>query len=281
MDLEQYSIPKFNLNEIQNGSVCVFIGKRKTGKSFCLRELLYHHKSIPVGTCISGSEGLNKFFSKLMPERFIHRKVTAELIWKALNRQEKIINYIDEEQDVNKKNKIDPRAFLILDDCLFDKKWLRHELIREVFMNGRHFQLLVLLTMQYPLGIGPELRTNVDYAFIFREPSLSIRKKIYDSYASIIPTFQLFNKIMDKCTENFECLVIKNMSTSNRFEDAVFWYKAEEKDNFKIGDNIFWDEQEKRKSKKQDTSYNNYDEHVSMIDEKKKKGINLNIVKHH
>lgn len=271
-DDKDYDLDKFNLNDVAHDSVCVFIGKRRTGKSFCLRELLYKHRDIPVGTCISGSESVNKFFSYIMPKFFIHKKFSPGIVCNAMKRQSDIIKRIQKEKNPDVKKKIDPRQFVILDDCLYDKKWLKDESIREIFMNGRHFKLMLLITMQYPLGIGPELRTNVDYTFIFREPSLNIRKKIYDNYASIIPTFTLFNKIMDKCTENHECLVIKNMSTSNRLEDAVFWYKAEARDNFRIGDEIFW-KQQNEDSSDEDESLR------SRSDELKKKGLNVRINK--
>ena len=73
---------------------------------------------------------------------------------------------------------MDPRVFLILDDCLYDNSWTKNTDIRSIFMNGRHYKILFLLTMQYALGIPPNLRTNIDYVFILRENYVSNRKKI-------------------------------------------------------------------------------------------------------
>ena len=42
--------------------------------------------------------------------------------------------------------------------------------------------LLFLLTMQYALGVPPNLRTNIDYTFILREPYIANRKRIYENY---------------------------------------------------------------------------------------------------
>jgi hypothetical protein len=39
---------------------------------------------------------------------------------------------------------------------------------------------------------------------------------------------------MDACTENFECLVIHNGAKSNKLEDQVFWYKADNHEDFRI-----------------------------------------------
>ena len=95
--------------------------------------------------------------------------------------------------------------------------------------------------MQYPLGIPPVLRTNIDYVFILREPYIANRKRIYENYAGMFPTFESFCHVMDQCTENYECLVINNNSKSNKLSDQIFWYKAEEHKEFRLGSKEFWD----------------------------------------
>jgi hypothetical protein len=135
---------------------------------------------------------------------------------------------------------VDPRAFLILDDCLYDASWIKEESTRYVFMNGRHVDLMTMITMQYPLGITPNLRTNVDFVFILRENILGNRRRIYENYAGMFPTFEMFCSFMDQCTENFECLVICNNVSSNKLEDQVFWYKASDHPPFKLCDQSLW-----------------------------------------
>lgn len=44
----------------------------------------------------------------------------------------------------------------------------------------------------------------------------------------MFPTFDVFNQVMNQCTENYECLVIDNKVQSNNIADIVFWYKAED-----------------------------------------------------
>ena len=46
---------------------------------------------------------------------------------------------------------------------------------------------------------------------------------------------------MDQCTENYECLVICNNAKSNKIEDQVFWYKAEPREEFRIGPDNVWE----------------------------------------
>ena len=57
----------------------------------------------------------------------------------------------------------------------------------------------------------------------------------------MFPTFESFCQVMDQCTENFECLVINNNAKSNKLKDQVFWYKADEHNDFKLGSKEFWD----------------------------------------
>ncbi len=267
------NLKPFPIHEVEHNSVCVFVGKRRSGKSYLLRNLMYNHRNLPVGTCISGTESANPFFGHFLPKPFIHFRMNPIIISNVMQRQKKIKKIYNKEKDPEIKRRMDTRAFLILDDCLYDKTWTRDESIREIFMNGRHFDLMFMVTMQYPLGIPPELRTNVDYTFIFREPSISNRKRIYENYASCIPTFQLFNQIMDECTENYECVVIKTLATTNKLEDQVFWYKAPAVEDFKVGSPMFW-------NYKQESS-DDEDDEVSNKELIQRRGKNLKIKKRH
>lgn len=230
----------FKPNE-NKGPVIVLIGRRDTGKSFLVKDLLYYHQDIPLGTVISGTEAGNGFYTQHVPKLFIHDEYNSAIIENILKRQKTVLKQMNKEVQMYKKSTIDPRAFVILDDCLFDASWTRDKMMRLLFMNGRHWKMMLIITMQYPLGIPPNLRTNIDYVFILREPYISNRKKIYDNYAGMFPTFESFSQVMDQCTENYECLVINNNAKSNKLNDQIFWYKAEDHKNFKLGSKEFWE----------------------------------------
>ena len=233
--MAEIQLRKFNMNEITHDKVVVLIGKRDTGKSFLCKDLLFHHQNIPVGQVISGTEAANSFYSEIVPPIFIHGEFKAEIIANILKRQKIMI-----EQMKSNPN-MDPRAFLILDDCLYDQSWIKDKNVRSLFMNGRHYKILFILTMQFALGIPPNLRTNIDYVFILRENYVSNRKRLYEHYAGMFPTFEMFCQVMDQCTENYECLVINNNSKSNKLQDQVYWYKAEAHPDFKIGGPGYWE----------------------------------------
>ena len=234
------ALKKFDITSISSDKVVVFIGKRNTGKSFLVKDLLYYHKHVPIGTVISATEEANPFYGHMIPSLFIHNQYTPEIVANSLKRQKMVIKKINKDKHQFGDSKIDPHAFLILDDCLYDQSWIRDENIRSLFMNGRHYKILFIITMQYALGVPPSLRTNIDYVFILRENYVSNRKRLYEHYAGMFPTFEIFCQVMDQCTEDYNCLVINNNAKSNKLEDQVFWYKADMHPEFKIGASEFW-----------------------------------------
>lgn len=233
-------LKKFDMSRIKARHVVVMIGKRETGKSYLVRDLLWHNQDVPVGTVISGTEGANQFYSRHIPSLFIHEEYSPLIIANMLKRQKLIANKISKDMERSGTTNVDPRTFLILDDCLFDTTWTRDKNIRYLFMNGRHVHALFIITMQYALGVPPALRTNVDFVFILRETIVSNRKRLYEQYAGMFPDFESFCQVMDQCTENFECLVIDNNAKRNKLQDQVYWYKAPPHSDFKIGSPEIW-----------------------------------------
>ncbi len=242
LELKKFDMKNISFKPNENkGPVIVLIGRRDTGKSFLVRDLLYYHQDIPIGVVISGTEEGNGFYGKLVPKLFIHNEYNTAIIENILKRQKNVLKQIKREMEAYKRSTIDARTFVILDDCLYDASWSRDKMMRLLFMNGRHWKVMLVITMQYPLGVPPTLRTNIDYVFILREPYIANRKRIYENYAGMFPTFESFAQVMDQCTENYECLVINNNSKSNKLSEQVFWYKADAHNDFKLGSKEFWE----------------------------------------
>lgn len=262
---------KFDMTRIKDDKIVIMIGKRGTGKSWLIRDLMYHHRSIPVGAVISPTESSNGFFKHFIPKIFIHDEYHPSITANFMKRQVKMTKLIEKGE----KN-IDPRAYLIFDDCLYDNSWKNDKYIREVFLNGRHRAIQFLLSLQYAIGINPMLRTNVDFIFILRENIISNRRKLYEQYAGMFPTFEMFCSTMDQCTENYECLVIDNTIQSNKIEEQIFWYKSEPHPDFRVGPSEVW--------QYSDQNWNEDDDeeegiNINTYGREKKKGPRLNIKK--
>jgi hypothetical protein len=233
-------LKKFVMSDLKDDSVVLFIGKRNTGKSVLVRDVMFHNQKLPVGVVISPTEKANQFFENFVPNMLIYDEFSPDIVKKFIDRQEKITKQYNAEKKKYGKTSVDPKAFFILDDCLYDKTWPTDKNIRCLFMNGRHYKVLFLITMQYPLGIPPHLRTNVDYVFILRENQVKNRERIYQQYAGMFPSYEIFSQVLDQCTENYEGLVIDNKVQSNKLEDQVYWYKADLHNDFRVGDPKLW-----------------------------------------
>jgi hypothetical protein len=267
---------KFDMKTLKAGSVVVLIGKRETGKSFLVRDILYHNKDMPIGTIISGTEGANSFYSHMVPSIYIYGEYEPEIINNVIKRQVLVRKEMKKEVTMRGRTNIDPRAFLILDDCLYDASWTKDKNVRSLFMNGRHYNETFIITMQYCMGIPPSLRTNVDFVFILRENLINNRKKLYEQYAGMFPSFDIFCQVMDQCTENYECIVINNNAKSNKLEDQVFWYRASDHEEFRVGAAEYW-EYHTRNNDEQEEQYQEFDTRDPRA---RKRGTRVNIHKY-
>ena len=229
-------IKKFDPSVIEPNRVLLFIGKRNTGKSTLVKDIMWYNKQIPIGMIMSPTEESNSFYKSMIPDLFIYNDYDPDAVDKLIKRQRKAV----------KKGMKNPNAFLLLDDCMYDsKKITKDKNIRYIFMNGRHVKLMMYLTMQYCMDLSPDLRANIDYVFVLRENILANKEKIYKNFFGIFPSFDIFNQVMTKCTENFECLVLDNTSRSNNIEDVVFYFKANVRGNFRVGSTAFWQHHKK------------------------------------
>ena len=144
LELKKFDMKSISFKATESkGPVIVLIGKRDTGKSFLVRDLLYYHQDIPIGTVISGTEEGNGFYGKMVPRLFIHNEYNTAIIENILKRQRNVLKQIKKEMESYKRTTIDPRAFVILDDCLYDNTWARDKMMRLLFMNGEMFAVVI------------------------------------------------------------------------------------------------------------------------------------------
>jgi hypothetical protein len=208
--------PRNISNEEETGSKIIALGKPSSGKSVLLADICYNKKhQFPVACIVNGNEDSNDFYKKHFPESLIHTELTDELI-----------ENIRQRQNIAKKHLSNPWLLFIKDDCIDSASHFKRPSVITFYKRARHWNLLSILGLQYAFEIPPAVRVCIDYTFIFREANLTSRKIIYENFASIIPSFKLFCKIMDEITGDYTALVIDNRTTSNNPEDCVFWYKA-------------------------------------------------------
>jgi hypothetical protein len=232
-------IKKFNIHEMVDHCTIAMIAKRATGKSFLTREIMYQKRHIASAIAISRTEKLNSFYSEFIPDSYIYSEYSTDILTRVYERQAQMNEDNKKRIKEGKKPKNDA-LMLIMDDCMSSKgTWLKDPNILELFFNGRHHHMSFILTMQYSVGIPPEMRSNFDYIFLLAEDTINNRKRLYEHYAGMFPSFDVFQQVFTDLTENYGMMVINNRVHSKNITDKVFWYKAKTVPTFKLGCNKF------------------------------------------
>jgi hypothetical protein len=255
-------IREFKFEYMCKNPTIAIIAKRGSGKSFLCREIVnfLNREKMPAGAIISPTERMNPFYSDFFPNLFLHHKFEPRILENIFERQDKILQKQKEKKKQGKK--VDPRALLIMDDCMGSKtSWVKDPNIQELFFNGRHYKLTFILTMQFPLGIGPDLRGNFDYIFLLAENMTNNQKRLYDHYAGMFPNLDSFKEVFQKITKNYGVMVIVNRGNAKNIWDQIFWFRAKDinlndfgSKQFKLINNRNYDPQWKSRSRNPSTS---------------------------
>lgn len=240
MGKSDVSVKKFNMEDMCAKPFCgVLCGKRGSGKSFLIKDILYHmhQQKFPRACIFSQTEGANKYFTGFVPGIFIHSPFSMQSLDKIWH---------DQKELVMKKTlgmvpaDADTRLLILLDDCAFDKKILASKSLKELHLNGRHFNVTCLITLQYLIDMPPVLRQNVDYGFFLKDNVRINREKLYKHFCGFYGDFKTFEAVFEACTSDYECFCVDNTKNSTDHEDIVSYYKAQTRD-FKFGSQQIWD----------------------------------------
>ena len=227
----KYDIRYFDASTMKPDATVLMIGKRGTGKSTLLADIMYHNKhKFEFGIGMSATDESSGDLAKIIPKTCIYDRFSEGVIQRILTLQKKY----------GKKERL-KNMFIVMDDCAYDSKTLRNNSMREVFMNGRHRKLFIINAVQYMMDIPSYLRGQIDYVFATRDNIISQREKLYKFFFGMFKDYNTFSAVMDTCTTGFDCIVINNTVRSNNVSDCVFWYTANpDLPKFRLCSDIFW-----------------------------------------
>ena len=226
-------IKKFDPSTIKPDGIFLFVGKRGTGKSTLIRDIMFRIKGyIDLPCAMTPTEESATMFESCMPKSCVHDEFSVDTLR----------NTIEHQRRLSRRKQPQQHLLIVLDDMMFDKRVLKSMEMRDVFMNGRHLKITFINAMQYVMDMGPDLRSQVDYVFALRENILNNLTKLHKYFFGMFKTFQDFDKTFKSLTENNCCIVIDNTVKSNKIEDTVFWYKADiSLPPYKLGRRRYWD----------------------------------------
>jgi energy-coupling factor transporter ATP-binding protein EcfA2 len=226
------NIKQFDPATIKPYRIIYFIGRRGTGKSTLVRDIMYHlRNSIDRPVAITPTEESRMMFEDHMPESCVHSSWNPSLMTKIVDKQ---------RRDCKKKKPL-KHVMVVMDDCMADKSIFKGPSMRDVFMNGRHLHITFINAMQYSMELDISMRSQIDVVFALRENIPVNKMKLYKYFFGGFETYADFSTVFDACTENNECLVIDNTVKSNNIADMVFWYKAKlDNPPFVMGEKALW-----------------------------------------
>lgn len=223
-------VKKFDPRTIKESRIIFIIGKRHTGKSVLMKDLLYHMPRPDFVLAMAPTEDTLRMFREFCPESCIFDHFSQEKLERIVALQRELVNRGKPR-----------RVLIILDDCLYQKGVLKSTAMRSIFFNGRHDHISLVCAAQYMMDVDVSLRTNIDYIFTMRESILSNRQKLYKYYFGQFKRFEEFDKVMQACTQNYRSLVFDGTLSTTEPTDSVMWYRAAtEVPSFRLCKPVFW-----------------------------------------
>ncbi len=254
-----YQFRKMSLKSIKCGSIMALIGKRGSGKSVLVSEFFYvNRKNMHRVVVFSSTEGVNQFYSAFVPKSFIHTKYDVEKLKSIYDAQKAFINanQLDAKKKGIKyeKNTHKDNLVIVIDDFMHLKNIYASETMRDLAFNGRHSNISMILLVQYAMILPSAYRAQIDICFMFKEVINANKKRLYDYYAGMFKTYSEFERIFDRMTNNWECMVIamtnNSESVQGGIENMCYWYKATQPPKFKVCSKEIWEYDKKQRQKK-------------------------------
>ena len=207
----------------------VIIARRRGGKSVYIMDVIYHLHLLkyPRVVVFSGTEEGNEFFSNRIPKSVIYHGMCLQRLEKIMEDQRQIVaNVRKAEADLGRPLGVDTRLLIVLDDVMYKKNISRSEVFAQIFCNGRHWNITMLVTCQYVMMLDTTCRANIDYVVCLKETMPGNRKRIYENWFGMFPRSQDFYNVLDQCTQNYEALICDNTQPTTDPNKCVFWYRA-------------------------------------------------------
>jgi len=223
---------EFDFSDFPENAAIIASGKRRSGKNYLTRDLVYNYFRGNCETAFLFSPtseiAINSF--DFIPKEYRYEEYNIDIVEKILQRQKSLIM-----NTPNKPNK--HKTLLILDDLQSSNDGVKRKHIEKLFLTARHFRVSLIVNFQFPkVDMSPTIRDNVDVIFVFPQNSYSNKELFALQYLSIDDNKKRGFEIINQYALGYQCLVINNTETSNKYQDFCYYYKADNvPQKFKIG----------------------------------------------
>lgn len=219
----------FDIHELPNDATILLIGRRRTGKSFLTRWILYNKRKVfPFGLVMTQTK-YNKFWSTYIHKNSVWGDYSAKTLGKLIQRQAVLVN--------DNTFGVDPRIFVVFDDMAADSQLRSDCMLRSFFYYGRHLKAFVIVTAQWFKSLAPGCRENSDYVFLFGMTNINELEAIYEEYGAGVPK-EIFIQLVRRYATESSCFVV-NPHGRTPYE-RFFQYRAQDPGPFRMGCAEMW-----------------------------------------
>ena len=219
----------FDVSKIDTRKIVVLVAKRGCGKSTIVKNILYSMSTLdkqPLISVFSGTDRFTQFYADILNRPLIYEEFNKEITRNLMTRQNQL-NLANITRRKQGKTPYHPDTMVILDDVLADSHAIfRDTSVKKIFFQGRHSNIGCIFCSQYSMAIPRDMRSNIDYTFLLKENNVGNRRRLYENFASVFPTYEQFCKTFDHYTQHYGAMVIDHTSTSLELEDSVFQFRA-------------------------------------------------------
>ena len=204
-------------------NLIVMCGKSKSGKSYLLRSLL-------TLACKKGLFSFGLVFCQtkfndgynFLPDKYVIAGYNEEVLKKYLKKLEEY------QQRTRKKP---PHSFVIFDDIMGSVK--NSDVFKKFISTYRHYNITVLICVQYVSGLNTLGREQISYAFIFPQSTSRSIKLLYDAIGGEFESEKDFSHFLKKQTKE-QYMSLFYTADGGSMEEKFKTYKANPVQNIKI-----------------------------------------------
>jgi hypothetical protein len=212
-----YRIKRFKPEESKENCAWLIIGGTDTGKSILLNHLLWAtHERYDVPIAVTSTMDNVKIFKQSMPSRLVFNEGYNP------TQVESIVEMGKELTDEGTRR----RLLLVMDDICLSSQEQKAKPFVALHTIARHYDTTSMEISQYALNTPTIIRGNKRIVIAMRELNIENRKKLYNSYFGVFPTFAAFDKVFTNATKDYGALVIDKTTGDNSVEGCIRFFRA-------------------------------------------------------
>lgn len=223
-------VKKFDPSAMKPSRIIYAIGRRHSGKSSLIKDILSQMPRPDYVLAMAPTQSSLDTFREFLPECCIFEGFSQEKLEQTIATQKELLGR-------GKRRSV----LIILDDCAFNNAMFKSTAQKNLHFNGRHLGIGLICSAQYMMALPPEMRTNIDYLFVMRDPVLANRQKLYKNFFGVFDNFSQFDQVMTTVTQNYGTLCLDGTVPSTSHADSVLWYRANTRvPPFRLCNDVYW-----------------------------------------